>query len=177
MVTRTRPREHDLLAHTADMGLRAAAADLPGLFEEAAVALGEIGADLEPEMDREQETNREPGAGERPQAPEGHVMADEPIAVRLRAQDLVGLTFAWLNELIGLADTAHAALAGTRVERVERVEPSTADADWELEARVWLQPFGGGRARPRLGVKSATLHRLAVEREAAGWSLVAYLDV
>ncbi len=39
-------RAHAIVEHTADGGLRASAPDLPGLFEEAALALAEIAADV-----------------------------------------------------------------------------------------------------------------------------------
>lgn len=157
MGDRVAGRGHELLPHTADAGLRARALDLPSLFEEAAAALGELAADVDP------------GAP-----------ADE-IPVELTAGDLAGLAFAWLNELIGLADARAAAVAGARVEAVvdrpcsAPVEPGERAVG--LRATVALVPCDRG-ARPRLDVKSATYHRLAVERApGGGWTLTAYLDV
>lgn len=151
MVTRTRAREHAILAHTADVGLTAAAGNLPGCFEEAALALRDVQADLQPST--------------------AHLAARP---VRLRAPDLAALAYAWLNELIGLADASHAAVAGARVARVDHV---AGRAEWEIVGSVRLAPFGGISARPRLDVKSATLHRLTVEPEGDRWRLTAYLDV
>lgn len=159
-------RGHEILAHTADAGLGARAPDLPALFEEAAAALGELAADVDP----------------------GEPADDVP--VELSAPDLVGLAYAWLNELIGLADARAAAVARARVERVafEQAAPravgpgeSAVDRRDEqaavLRATVGLVPCGP-RARPRLDVKSATYHGLAVEpRPGGGWILTAYLDV
>ena len=159
-------RRHEILAHTADAGVGARAPDLPGLFEEAAAALAELAADVDP-----------------------GVPTDE-VEVVLEAADLVGLAYAWLNELISLADARSAAIAGARVEAaaVGRA-PRPADGrdggvaergeerQAVLRATVALVPFGRG-ARARLDVKSATYHRLAVERgPGGGWTLTAYLDV
>ena len=156
MGDRVAGRGHEPLAHTADAGLRARAHDLPTLFEEAAAALGELAADVDP------------GA-----------LADE-VQVELVAGDLAGLAFAWLNELIGLADARAAAVAGARVEMLPVGPEGPADGgetQVRLRATVALVPSGRG-ARPRLDVKSATFHRLAVERASGGgWTLTAFLDV
>jgi SHS2 domain-containing protein len=137
------------------MGLRAEAPDLPGLFVEAASALAEASADLDADP-------RHPAPG-----------ADA--AIDLAADDLAALVFAFLNELIGLAQARGEALARTAVTAVEE----TPDG-WRLRGRASFVPFAsGGRPGPRarLDVKSATFHRLAVGLAAGGWELTAYLDV
>jgi SHS2 domain-containing protein len=158
-------RFHEALPHTADAGLRACAPDLATLFGEAAAALAELAADVAPDARRTSEAR-----------------------IELRAADLVGLAFAWLNELIGLSDAGRGPLAATAVERIApvrsaRLAPS-ADAaaprpagGWSLVGRAWFARVDGDRVRPRIGVKSATFHGLSVEESPAGWSLVAYLDV
>jgi SHS2 domain-containing protein len=169
------PRRHEVVAHTADVGLRASASDLPSLFEEAAVALAELAADVAP------------GAG-----PSTEELID------LEATDLTGLAYGWLNELIGLADARRAVLVSAAVRVVARgvggspavaAQSPTVGAQspaggrldggsgWRLEATARFAPLGATGVRPRLGVKSATYHALDVDRDAAGWTLVAYLDV
>ncbi len=150
---------HEILSHTADVGLRVEAPDLPALFGEAAAALAELAADVPA------------GARELP-----------PERVELEAADLVGLAYEWLNELIGLAEVRRAALVEARVERLEQVPPSGNPGDeaswtWRLDGAIRLARFEDGAARPRVGVKSATYHDLRVERSGAGWTLTAYLDV
>lgn len=148
-MSRPSPRRHRSLAHTADAGLHAEAPTLEALFEEAAAALAELSADVAPDA-----------------------VPDAAEAVALEAADLPGLAFAWLNELVGLADARHAALARTAVERVEE-----AEGGWRLVARAWFVPRDGRRARARRDVKSATYHRLAVESAGGGWRLTAYMDL
>ncbi len=142
-------RRHELVAHTADVGIRAQAPDLAGVFEEAAAALAELAADVEP------------GAPELPA---------EPVA--LAAADLAELAYGWLNELIGLADARRAALVAARIEEV-----AEEGGEWLLAGSVRLAAYDGQTVRPRLGVKSATYHELTVERRADGWTLAAVLDV
>ncbi len=144
-------RRHEALPHTADVGLRAEAPDLRALFEEAAAALAELAADVPPGAR---------GVEQR---------------VERSATDLEGLAFAWLDELIGLADAQGAAVAATTVETVEDL--GGPDATWRLRAHVRLVPYGPDGARPRVGVKSPTYHRLRVEPLDGGWALTAYLDV
>ena len=158
-------RFHEALPHTADAGLRACAPDLAALFEEAAAALAELAADIAPDARRTSEAR-----------------------IELHAADLVGLAFAWLNELIGLSDAGRGPLAATAVERIASIgsarPAASADAaapgppgGWSLTGRAWFARVDRDRVRPRLGVKSATFHGLSVEESPVGWSLVAYLDV
>jgi len=151
-VTLERParvlRGHEAIPHTADVGIRATASDLAGLFEEAAQAVAEIAADVQARAISAPES-----AGE---------------SVELAAADLPALAFAWLNELIGLLDI-HGPLVRADVATVEALP----DGGWRLRGRA---AFGGG-ARPRLDIKSATYHGLVVERISGGWRLTAYLDI
>jgi SHS2 domain-containing protein len=153
---------HEALPHTADVGFRASAQDLAALFEEAAAALAELAADVASDARRTSSAR-----------------------IELRAEDLGGLAFAWLNELIGLSDAGRGPLAATAVERISAVRPASSGATppgdpavgWSLVARAWFARADHDRVRPRLDIKSATFHRLSVKRSRAGWSLVAYLDV
>ena len=141
-------RWHEAVDHTADVGLRAAAPDVDGLFEEAASALAEVSAD---------------------------VVGADPLhseIVDIMAVDLEGLLFRWLNELIGLAEVRGEALVRTEVSSVER-----GPAGWAARGRAWFAPFDATGVRPRLQVKAVTLHRLRVARGRDGWTLEAYLDI
>ena len=159
-MARPSPRRHELVGHTADIGLTAAAADLPSLFEEAASALAEASADVDARLAEARRRGAERGE-----------------SIELDAGDPVALAYAWLNELIGLAQARGEALARTAVTVVE---PVAAGDAWRLVGRAWFVPFAageGGGARARLDVKSATFHRLAVDRDGPSWRMTAYLDV
>jgi SHS2 domain-containing protein len=152
------PGEHRLLPHTADAGLEASGPDLETVFEEAAFALAGMTADIAPEALIELDGDALPTLRR----------------VRLAGRDLAALAYAWLNELVGRVDVA-GALAAIEVESVFAV----ADQDgWSLAARVATVPFDGRLVRRRTDVKSATFHRLAVDRDPdGGWRLTAYLDI
>lgn len=141
-------RFREAIPHTADVGIRASAPDLPTLFEEAALAVGDLAADTAVTA-----ADAPGGAGE---------------GIELEAPDLAGLAFGWLNEIVGLIDI-HGPLARVEVASVD----GERDEAWRLRGRAWL----GGRGRIRLDIKSATYHGLAVERIPGGWRLTAYLDV
>ncbi|HWP62165.1 MAG TPA: archease [Candidatus Binatia bacterium] len=171
------PRGHRILPHTADAGIAAEGPTLEAVFEEAAVAVAELSADVDrsvlaPAEEQAEAAGRaiEAGGG----AMAGGASTRAPLlrrSVELTAPDLVGLAFAWLNECIGLVDVA-GAIVGCRVFAVAE------DADGaRLRASVDLVPFDGVRVRRRADVKSATYHGLAVERRPGGWSLTAYLDL
>jgi SHS2 domain-containing protein len=156
-------RGHVVLPHTADAGLRAWAPDLTGLFEEAAAALAEIAAEVPAEVLAD--------ANDGKPDDDGGVSTDEG-RILLEAPDLVGLAFAWLNELVGLVDVRHAALAGTSVQRVE-----VTAGGCEIDGGAWFIDRMAKGVRLRHDVKSATYHGLVVERQDGAWSLTAYLDI
>jgi tRNA nucleotidyltransferase (CCA-adding enzyme) len=143
-------RGHEPLPHTADVGLRAWGPTPAAAFEEAAMALGELTADVATDG------GRASAGGER---------------IEIEGRDLVGLAYAWLNELVGLIDVSGA----LDMVRVETVSPS-ADG-WRLQATVDLVGFDGVLVRRGADVKSATYHGLDVVDEAGAWTITAYLDV
>jgi SHS2 domain-containing protein len=143
-----RQRWHRALAHTADVGFRAVAPDAAGVFEEAAAALAELGADVHT------------------------AQRLEPQPVEISAEDLTELMFCWLNELIGLAEIRGEALVRADASCVEAV-----GADWVVRGQAWFAPFDGTDVCPRLQVKAATLHRLRVLPTAEGWCAEAYFDI
>ena len=147
-------RTHRIVPHTADVGIEIGAADPGSLFEEAAVAVASIAADIE-----------------------GNPPAATWDCVTLEASDLPALAYAWLNEIIGLSDIHRGALVAACVDRLT-LEPSTdGRACWTLRARVGFRSFGGRDVRPHCQVKAATFHELAVRQDGDVWTLTAYLDI
>lgn len=88
----------------------------------------------------------------------------EPIEIELHARDVAGLLAAWLNELIFLSETRKQIFTELRV---------TAVTETSLSGRV----RGVYPAALRTAVKAATLHELAVRREAEGYAADVVLDV
>jgi SHS2 domain-containing protein len=89
---------HVFEEHTGEARLRLRAATLPALFEEAALALGELmGAD------------------------DGEA-AGEPLRVEVRARDREALLAAWIDELVFLSETHKRLWADARVERLTDTE-------------------------------------------------------
>jgi SHS2 domain-containing protein len=150
-------RGHTLLPHTADVAIAAHGPDPAAVLEEAAVALAELAADVDPSA-----VARDPAAA---------ATGTRPSTVELEAGDLAALAFAWLNELIARIDV-EGALADVTVARVEPGGPG-----WRLRAVVTHVPFDGEQVRRRADVKSATYHELVVERRDGGWAMTAVLDV
>ncbi|HLA16898.1 MAG TPA: archease [Candidatus Limnocylindrales bacterium] len=150
MTGRQAIRGHETLPHTADVGLRGWGSTMAVAFEEAALALGELTAEV-----------AEAGRG-------GH-MLDERI--ELAAGDLVGLAYAFLNELVGLIDL-YGALRDTHLSEI-----GPSDDGWRLRGSARFLPYDGVGVRRRAEVKSATYHGLTVDRLDAEWTMTAYLDV
>ena len=138
----------ELLEHTADVGIRARGPTLEAAFEQATLGLAEVQGALAPGPERA------PGLGER-------------VAVQVSAPDPGALLVDWLNEVLWLAETRRAAVAGVRVDRVG---DGTAAGSVVLDA--------GGPAPAGTFVKAVTYHRLRVEPDPeGGWLVEVYLDV
>lgn len=146
-------RGHHVLPHTADTGISATASTLAGLFEEAASAFGELVADIASDV-----------------APS--VWLD----VALEGDDLPGLAYAWLSELVTLGDVHRSAVVASDIREID--EPAAGGPDrWKLRGRVGLRRYGGPGVRIRRDVKAATYHGLVVERVGRSWTMQAYLDI
>jgi SHS2 domain-containing protein len=138
----------ELLEHTADVGIRARGPTLEEAFEQATLGLAEVQGALAPGQEGA------PGPG-------------EAVAVQVEAADPGGLLVDWLNEVLWLAETRQAAVAGVRVERV---------GDGTAAGEVVLA--SGGPAPDGTFVKAVTYHRLRVEPDPdGGWLVEVYLDV
>jgi SHS2 domain-containing protein len=145
---------HATIPHTADAGITATAPDLPGLFCEAAAALGEVCAALA-----------------------ARVPASIWVDVAIDADDLPSLACAWLNELIALGDIRHAALVTVRNVLLDCPVTPSPVGPWRLRAQVGLRRYTEPGVRALRQVKSATLHGLVVEQRREDWMLRAYLDL
>ena len=141
-------RHHEVVGHTADVGVRVSAESPAALLEEAASALADLIAE-----------------GQRSGRPTHRV------AVEVVADDLAGLVYAWLSELVSLSDARGEALVGARVDGLR-----AADGRWGARGVATFVPFVGPVV-PRTQVKAATFHRMRIDQSPTGWSLEAYFDV
>jgi SHS2 domain-containing protein len=147
-------RRHVPLPHTADAGFMAAAATLPQLFEEAAMSLTELTANVAPGL--------EPSVWE---------------SVDLDAGDLTALAYGWLNELIALSDVHHGVVVAARVSRIDGPIDVEGGSQWRLRGRIGFRLPGDPGIVFLRQPKSATYHGLAVEHQGSCWTMRAYLDL
>lgn len=91
-------RAHEFEEHTSEVKIRLFAPTLPGLFEEACLALSEVMAESPPEASS----------------------AEEP--VRLIARDREALLAEWLNELIYRADSEGRLFTAAEIEHLSDTE-------------------------------------------------------
>lgn len=152
--TRTAARGHEVIGHTADARIRAWAPNLATLYEEAAAALAGLMSAAAP-----------------------GIAATAWLEVDVAADDLERLAYAWLNELIGLAEVERGGIVATDVVELHGGAGTTTAPPWRLHGRVGLHPFDGSRVHALRQIKAATLHGLRVESGAEGWSLDAVLDM
>ncbi|MBI4259630.1 MAG: archease [Actinobacteria bacterium] len=141
------PGGHEILEHTADVGIHAWGDTTAEAFENAAAALAEI-----------------LGARPLPGAPR----AVRP--VRAAGSDLGALLVEFLNELLLLHETEEAALGPVRVTAIR-----DGGAGVELEAEAEAGPVAGEPEGTAL--KAATYHLLEVREGPEGVDARVYLDV
>ena len=139
---------YETFEHTADLGLRIRAADLPSLFREAAEALR--AAIAEPR-------------------PEGAPAARH--ALDLGSERLEWLLFDWLGELLYLSDRDRVVLRALELD-VER-----ASDGWRLRAVAGAWPLASTNLRPLHEVKAITYHALRVERDGDAWLAEVVVDI
>lgn len=121
----------ELLEHTADTGLIAYGYDLAEAFANAAYGLFSIMAELDGVREVESRT------------------------VMVSAEDVEGLLFNWLNELIYVFEVENRLL--------KRFDITEFDGR-QLKAVCWGDKYNPSRHQLKLGVKSATYHMLKVDK-------------
>jgi protein archease len=92
-------------------------------------------------------------------------------SLRLEADPLDMLLFAFLNELVFLKDAERLLL------RVPAVRITATPGGHRLEALATGEALDLTRHATRVDVKAVTLYRLSVQRVATGWEATVVLDV
>jgi SHS2 domain-containing protein len=141
-------RGFEFLDHPADLGFRAWAPTLAGLFAESARALTAVLVDVEV-LDSRQ-TQR----------------------VELEGVDLVDLMFNWLSEILFLFDGT-----GWLCHDLHLEVDSAPDGTLNLHASLGGQPYDAGRLQLKTYVKAVTFHQLKVEEQDGMWVAQVFLDI
>ncbi len=139
---------YETFDHTADVGLRARAADLNLLFEEAARALFSVMAD---DLDA--------------------VRPLEEVSIRLEPDDIEALLRSWLSELLYVFHVRKLLLSEFSVYIDDNLD------DCGLSATARGEPLDPVRHKANVEVKAVTWHGLKVERTADGWLAEVIVDI
>lgn len=139
---------YETFEHTADVGLRARAANLDTLFAEAARAMFSVMAgDLDA------------------------VRPLEEVAVQLEPDDLDALLRNWLGELLYIFHVRKLLLS----EFTVHIDNSNGNASLHGTARG--EPLDAARHKADVEIKAATWHELKVQRTADGWLAEVIVDI
>lgn len=140
------PYEHTDSNTCSDIGLIVTANDLPRLFCDAAVGL--IAVTAEP----------------------NELMEKDSADIRLAAESLEDLFFAWLSEIIYLKDARSLLSCRCEIEISER-------PTWEVTGKVYGDIIDRARHTLKVDVKAVTYYRLRVEKTNDHWEAEAVLDL
>ncbi len=137
----------ELLDHPADIGFRAYATTLQGLYVSSAQAL--VSLILDP----------------------SHIEPKQELAIRVEGMDFESLLVKlvnWLNEVLYLIDSKRLALSVIEVLNLEKY--------W-IKCIAGGEPRDPEKHPVRLIVKAVTYHQLKIVQTPAGWSADVYVDV
>ena len=137
-------RPFEILEHPADVGFIAYGGTLRELLENAALAMISLAGDLSEIEERER---RE---------------------IRASGTDNEALLFAWLAEILAVADAEGLALRRAEVTRA---------GEGQAQGTVYGEKFDKARHRAGTYIKAVTYHELRVERTEQGWKGRVFLDV
>ena len=130
---------------TADVAFEAYGKDLNELFANSALAMFEVMVnteEIEPKVERE---------------------------VKLEANDLEGLLFEWLNELLFYYGSENLAFSRFEVEVDEK--------ELKLKAKCFGEEINPAKHETKTEVKAATYHNLEIKKEDGSWRARVILDI
>src|SRR5215470_698078 len=143
-------KRFEVIEHPADVGFIAYGADLPELFENAALALCSLACS--PEKIEERRSCGVAGSG----------------------GDLESLLYGWLAEILAIADADQ--MVFRRVEVVNLSEPK-AGAPGEVRGIAHGEPYDRDRHCAGTYIKAVTWHQFSVEGTANGYRARVFLDL
>jgi|SRR5271156_913382 protein archease len=141
---------YEIIEHPADVGFLAYGRTLAELFENAALAMCTLACAAEKIEEKEQ---RE---------------------IVVRGADLESLLFAWLAEILGIADAEQLVFRRGAVTQIR--EPKDG-APGEVRGIAHGEVFDRARHVAGTYIKAVTLHQFVVERTADGFRARVFLDL
>ncbi|HXZ10830.1 MAG TPA: archease [Candidatus Sulfotelmatobacter sp.] len=142
--------KYEILEHPADVGFLAYGATLKELFENAALALCSLAC--EPEK-IEERLERE---------------------ICVRGADIESLLFAWLAEILAIADGEQLVLRRVSATELRKPPPGVAGM---ARGIAYGEKFDRERHAAGTYIKAVTLHQFAVERTPQGFRARVFLDL
>jgi SHS2 domain-containing protein len=133
-----------ILEHPADIGFQAWGCTQAELFENAALALFSLSCEL------------------------ATVQESESRTVEVTASDRESLLYAWLADLLAVAEGERRVFRRAAVFHV--------DAE-RIRATVYGEPFDRNRHHTGTHIKAVTFHQLYVKQTPDGWSAQVFLDL
>jgi SHS2 domain-containing protein len=143
-------KRFEIIDHPADVGFLAYGGSLEELFENAALALCSLAC-----------------------APD-EVKECARCEVVATAAELESLLYAWLAEILAIADADQ--IVFRRVEVAALAEPQ-AGARGEVRGVAYGEPFNRERHAAGTYIKAVTLHQFAIERTRQGYRARVFLDL
>ena len=140
----------EIIEHPADVGFLAYGETLTELFENAALAMCSLACVPEKVEERMN------------------------LAVEAEGADVESLLYAWLAEILAIADAHH--LAFRRVEVAQLREPQGGTCG-EVRGMAYGEPFDREHHAAGTYIKAVTLHQFAVEHTANGYRARVFLDL
>ncbi len=144
----------EVIEHPADVGFLAYGATLEEVLANAALAMLSLACELGGIEEREQRELEATGA------------------------DNEALLYAWLAEILAIADAEHLVFRRVQVTTLAPAEPRhTAGKPGRVRGVAYGEKFDKARHRAGTYIKAVTYHQLRVEQTPEGWRAQVYLDV
>lgn len=149
-------KKFEILEHPADVGFLAYGGTLEELFENAALAMCSLASAPERIAER---VERE---------------------IRANGSDIESLLYAWLAEILAIADGEQLVFRRARVTQLEAPQQSSSGKPClpgVARGAAYGEPFDRARHAAGTYIKAVTLHQFAVERTPQGWQARVFLDL
>lgn len=144
----------EIIEHPADVGFLAFGATLEEVFANAALAMLSLACELSGIEERQQRELEATGA------------------------DNEALLFAWLAEILAIADAEHLVFRRVEVTTLAPAGPGHPPrGSGRVRGVAYGEKFDKARHHPGTYIKAVTYHQLRVEHTPKGWRAQVYLDV